>query len=664
MTDNKKTGFPHIDQPWKKFYKKEYSFDYPDCSITSYLKEKSKEYGDDIAFSYYGNEIKYSQFWERVDDASRALSFLGIQKNDRIMFLVPNIPESGELWLGASQIGATSDFIDPRPDSMDMKANAEKVFEIIKSEKTKSIVALDQCYLAMLRPIEKELKSIGIDTIVILSAADSMNRRGKIDYIKDSFQYAVIDNNKKDLKHPRVMALKAVRKKITAMKKSTQAFDKAKAASPLRIIGYFDLIEMSKNTGFNRDDDPNLISYIGHTSGTTTGKPKPIPLTNKNLIVANEQLLAMGISDGHRKRVLHLLPFFAPFGASNNFILNISRGSYSIEVPEFQLSEVGYLIKKYHPNLIMGAPSWMSSLVDCPYLKGEDLSCLKHITYGGDSMTKQDELALEKWLKEHNSNAKIVKGHGMSECCGCSSYSQEEYSRYESIGIPIPDTIYSIVNPENADVLEPLALKEGQEELRGELVISSGAITPGILDGEVIVPHYDLNGKSFIRTKDIVTMDKDGIFYFNSRKDRMFTRYDGYKYKPYVVEEVIENDSSVKYCRITGYYDDFVHGLMAVAHIVLSDNYANNKTEQDYINITSHIVKDCIINNPNLSSRQIPRKFRYRESLPLTKNSKVNFKVLSDEGLNGTEITVDVDESNIAVGEIKITGPSDIHNKH
>ncbi len=650
------TGYPHIDQPWKKFYDNVSTLNYPDCSITTYLRVKSKNYNNDIALSYYGNEIDYRTFWEQVDNASRALTYIGAKKNDRVMFLVPNIPESGYLWLGASQIGLTSDFFDPRPDSMDMKSNAEKVFEVLKIEHTKFIVALDQCYLAMLTPIEDRIKEIGVEIIVILSAADSMNFKGKLSYLKDAFEYAKIANIKKGIKSPKLKAVKAVRKKIQNMKKSSEALAMAKSQSPLQIIDYKRLVDDARSTTFIKDDDPDAISYIGHTSGTSTGRPKPIPLTNRNLISENEKLLAMGISNGHKKRVLHILPFFAPFGASNNYLLNIARGSYSIEVPEFQLSEVGYLILKHKPHLIMGAPSWMSSLVDCFYLKNKDLSFLRHITYGGDSMTKQDEIALEKWLVEHNSDAKIVKGHGMSECCGCSSYSQGNYSRYESIGIPLPGIIYTLVNPEVMDHLEPIGFVGEENEIHGELAISSESVTPGVLDGEVIVPHYEMDGKSYIRTKDIVTMDRDGLFYFNSRKDRMFTRFDGYKYKPYVVEGVIEEHSSVKYCRITGYYDSFVHGLMAIAHIVLQDAETHQYTEKELVELTKQIVAEKIINNPNMSSRQIPRKFRYRSSLPLTRNSKVNFKALSDEGLDGSEITVEVDENNLTVGEIRVFG--------
>ena len=59
-----------------------------------------------------------------------------------------------------------------------------------------------------------------------------------------------------------------------------------------------------------------------------------------------------------------------------------------------------------------------------------------------------------------------------------------------------------------------------------------------------------------------------------------------------------------------------------------------------------------------MSSRQIPSKIKYREKLPLTANSKVNFNALIKEGLDNTEVSVKVRETNLQVGEIEIIVPS------
>lgn len=651
--------YPYITKPWMKYYdESKVKNENPKTTLADYIKQKNNGNENGIASTYYGSKTSYHELFEKIDNFSKMLTGLGVKKGDRIMYLVPNIPESGELWLASTQIGAVSDFIDPRPDSMDLEANAKKMLEIIKYEKANYIICLDKCYLAMLKPIENELKDLGINKIVTLSATDSMNILGKIDYLKDVVAYNNLRNLRIDDAVRKLKTYEIILQKIKSMQQENKMYDAAVKSSPLEVIRSVDLLKECEHIKFDSVYDENLLSYIGHTSGTSGARPKPITLTNANQISGTEQLFKANANFQVGDRVLHELPFFSPLGADNNYILNLASGSNNIDIPEFEINEFGYLLKKHHPNVILGTPAWLASLPDCRYLDKEDLSCITRIIYGGDSMTRADEEKLNLWLKRHGSSAEVEKGHGMSEYCGCGSYAKKEYNRYESIGIPLPDTTYAIVDPTVDDKLVPLCFEDDMEELVGELAVSSPAVTNGILDGQVVVPHYELDGESYIRTRDLVKMNRDGIFTFDSRKDRSFTRFDGYKVKPYEIEKIIEENEKIKYCRIVQYYDDKQRGLMPIAHIVLNDNQLLD--EEESIKLVEEIVYGQIIANPNMSSRQIPAKFRIRESLPLSKNSKVSFNELINEGLTGNEINVDVEETNLSVGNIKIYKPTSI----
>ena len=126
------TGYPHKDRPWMQFHDDNLSkIRDPKMNITEYLKMMTERLDEEIATIYYGNEDSYYNFWKKVDDASKVFTALGIKDHERVMNLVPNIPEAGHLFLGAAQIGVVSDYIDPRPDTMDAMANAKKVLELI-----------------------------------------------------------------------------------------------------------------------------------------------------------------------------------------------------------------------------------------------------------------------------------------------------------------------------------------------------------------------------------------------------------------------------------------------------------------------------------------------------------------------------------------------------
>lgn len=95
------TGYPHIDMPWMKFHDKNLSeLEDPKTNITQYLKDKTKGLDKNIATIYYGNKENYKDFFDDVDNASKVLTELGIRDHERIMNLVPNIPEAGHIFLG------------------------------------------------------------------------------------------------------------------------------------------------------------------------------------------------------------------------------------------------------------------------------------------------------------------------------------------------------------------------------------------------------------------------------------------------------------------------------------------------------------------------------------------------------------------------------------
>jgi len=146
-------------------------------------------------------------------------------------------------------------------------------------------------------------------------------------------------------------------------------------------------------------------------------------------------------------------------------------------------------------------------------------------------------------------------------------------------------------------------------------------------------------------------MDKDGCFFIGERKGRSFARIDGFKVKPSEIEKPIEENKNVKRARIVGYYDERMKGVMPMCHLVLENE---DLTEEEQIKIVEDIVYNNIIANPNMNSRQIPSKFKIRKEMPLNKGNKIDDIALREESLQGDEINVIVNETNVAVDSIEI----------
>ena len=103
---------------------------------------------------------------------------------------------------------------------------------------------------------------------------------------------------------------------------------------------------------------------------------------------------------------------------------------------------------------------------------------------------------------------------------------------------------------------------------------------------------------------------------------------------------------------ITSYTDISKHGNMPIAHIVLKDPIDLTRNQQ--VEIVEEIINSQFVLNPDVSARQIPTKFRFRDSLPFTVNGKIDFNLIAKEGLEGNEVSVEFEETNISVGKITV----------
>lgn len=184
------TGYPSIDKPWLKYYDRDFLWKpLPEMTLLNYLKLQSRNRKELTALSYFGREISYGELFENIDNASKVFLGLGVKEGDRILFLMPNIPETAYMMYGASQIGAVCDFVDHRPDGAVLSGSPEILSKLAKDEKVKYIVALEQCYVGMISKIQEKLLLMGIDTVILVSETDSMDGRAKVNGLLENLSF-------------------------------------------------------------------------------------------------------------------------------------------------------------------------------------------------------------------------------------------------------------------------------------------------------------------------------------------------------------------------------------------------------------------------------------------------------------------------------------------
>ncbi len=369
MEEKKLTGYPSIDKPWLKYYDPEFlKKPIPAMNIYTYLKTMTKDYGALTALSYYGKEISYEELFRHIDEAAKLLISIGVKSGDRVMYLMPNIPETAYFLYGGARIGAVADYIDPRPDSVDFTVSTKKVLAMFKEEKAKFLVSLDQCYLAMLKPIEQELKELGVEQIILVSASDSMDGKTKLNYLHETLSFN---------------GLSALVKSVAKTKRIARLVDDARNGSLSRLSNYVDLIETAKNVELpDIEYRKDQLAVIVHTSGTSSAKPKPIPLTHDNLNAAVHSAKGSLTPLAAGNTELHLLPYFAAYGLVSNLHCALCSGHKLFEIPEFAVSNLGKIIKRTKAEMIIGTPSWLLGIMQSKELAKMDLLHLKMVTYG------------------------------------------------------------------------------------------------------------------------------------------------------------------------------------------------------------------------------------------------------------------------------------------
>lgn len=554
---------------WEKYYTKaEWNINVPDVSIYNYMSNKANNYLDTIAFNYFGKTIKYKELLKQIDMCAMAFRSQGVRVGDVVTICMPNTPEGIICFYALNKIGAISNMIHPLSGEQEIKM-------YLNSTNSVMLVMIDVCY----EKIKNIIKETNVYKTIVVSASDSMPFWLGLGY---SFTQGL---------------------KIEKPRKSTE------------YIYYKDFLLKSYNYHGNyavemKKDDPAVILH----SGGTTGNPKGIVLSNGNFnsLAAQSRIVFKRVEIGDR--CLTIMPIFHGFGLGVSVHCPLSLGATCILVPQFDSRKFDKLLKKYKPNVLLGVPTLYEALIKTNNTD-LDLSILKYVISGGDSLSNSLERRINVFLAECGSNEKINQGYGMTECLASVSLSYDKGSREGSIGIPFPGSYFKIVKPGTQEEL-PI-------DRDGEICISGPTVMLGYLDNEketneVLQIHKD--GKVWLHTGDIGLIDKDGIIYYRQRLKRMIVT-SGYNVYPSRIEEVIEEHEAVLKCSVVGIPHPYKLEVPK-AYIVLKNGYSPT------LSVKSSIKKHC---EKNLAKYSIPYEFEFRKSLPKTLIGKVDINKLKEE---------------------------------
>lgn len=560
-----------VKTPWYPFMNGiPEKLDYPQYSMCEAVERIAEKYPDYIAYDFMGRHTTYREAVAAIHECAKALRAMGVKENDRVTIAMPNAPQAVSMFYAVNMIGAIANMIHP------LSAEGEIAF-YLNDSKSVAAITLDQFY-AKFDAARKNAPAL--KNLIITSVKDALSPVMKLGYaLTEGKKIAKLPENGDYITWKQFL-------------KNGKSF----AGDPR--------VERSAT-------QPAVILYSGGTTGTTKG----ILLSNLNFNALGMQIIATNPMFTPGDKMLAIMPMFHGFGLGVSIHSMLVNGGRCVLVPRFTPKTYAELLAKHKPNFIAGVPTLYEALLRLDGLENLDLSCLKGMFSGGDSLSVELKKRIDAFLKAHKATIEVREGYGTTECVTASCLTPTGLAREGSIGIPFPDTYYKIVRPGTQEEL-PYG-EEGEICLAGPTVMLEYVGHPQET-ADTLQTHAD--GLTWVHTGDLGMMDSDGFIYFKQRIKRMIVT-SGYNVYPSQIENLLDAHELVHMSCVIGVKDPYkmqkVKAFIVLKPGVAADDQARESI-MDYCR--KHIAKYAL-----------PYEIEFRSDLPKTLVGKVAYRILEEQ---------------------------------
>lgn len=484
-------------RPWLKSYGKftPYTCPIPKQPLYKFLESAAKRVPKTTATLFYGSKLTYQQLNQRVNQFAHALHGLGIRPGDRVMVVLPNMPQMIIAYYAILKIGGVVVLSNP-------EADAGHILEQIRQTQSKVLVTLDE-FAGLATAIQEHFPLI----VVLADIRNAVSNR--------------------------------VYRQLLAR---WQAAGFSPDQDVLQVVSGFRMDQLMLDAPRGAPEfaaSSSDLAAILFTSGTTD-EPKGGCLSHANL-VANALQTRHWIPDIRfsEETFLAVIPLTHSYGMTTAMNIPIAIGATIVLLPVFELQQVLDHINTYKPTIFPGVPSIYALINQAPGVRDFGLSSIKACISGAAPLPVEVQEAFEK-LK----HGRLVEGYGLTEASPVTHANPlTGDARSGSIGIPVPNTDAKIVDLVTGKDLPPGKI--------GELVVRGPQVMLGYWQSDQTRDPESVIQDGWLYTGDVAAMDADGYFKIISRKRDTIMAGD-YSVYPRDIKEVLYENSKVLEAAVVG----------------------------------------------------------------------------------------------------------------
>ncbi len=551
-------------RPWHRYYDTGISptMDIPGITIYDVLARATEKYPKNPATYFMGHVLTYIELKDHVDRMAAGLARMGVKKGDRVAVMLPNCPQSVIAFYACFRMGAVAVGFNP------LYVERELTFQFTDSG-AETLITLDILW-------EKRVKAV-IPRIPLKR---------------------VIVTNIRDYLPP----LKALFYPIAARRQGMWV----SVVPDERVTWFKDIVKSNRPADGPQGAVPGDLALLQYTGGTT-GTPKGVMLTNRNIIACTVQIGSYFTNAVEGKeRHISVIPAFHIYGLTMCTVMPIWQAAQIQLIPRFDVNMLLTAIPKLRPTYFCAVPTMYVGIINHPDLKKYDISSIKGCFSGASALpvVVMDEF-------ERLTGGRIIEGYGLSEAAPV-SHANSFFGKRKpaSVGFPIPNTDSKIVDADDGVTLK----KPGEP---GEILIKGPQVMVGYWNRPEETAQVLKDG--WLYTGDIGVMDEEGFFFIVDRKKDMIIA-GGYNIYPREIDEVLYAHPKIKDAVAVGIPDPY-RGETVKAFIVLKEGMTATAEE-----ITAYCRQ-------NLAAYKVPRIVEFRVDLPKSMMGKVLRKALREEDM-------------------------------